>query len=140
MEERLKAHGHHNVTAEHASTVEVTTDEYLTAQGDCIVGVAADKSPAEFDPAFRQAAQDTSASITMTIRVGDLTDRIVGRGDPALTFASERSLVARTSTYVDDRTILVDGDGAAADLDRELVQRLADGHDIEVILTVDSPE
>jgi hypothetical protein len=61
----------------------------------------------------------------------------VGRGDPALTFENERSLVGRTSTYVDDRTIMLEADRAAADVDRELVCALASGEPVTIVLRVE---
>ncbi|MFB6126773.1 MAG: DUF371 domain-containing protein, partial [Halolamina sp.] len=102
--------------------------DWLTPAGDCIVGVEADRAPAAFDPAFVAACQSRSATIEATV-VAEAGSRraeetVVGRGHPELTFENERSLVARTSTYVDDRTVLVDADRAAADFDRKLVTLL----------------
>jgi hypothetical protein len=62
----------------------------------------------------------------------------VGRGDPGLNLLDDRSLVARTSDYTDDaRTVLVDADAAAADLDRELIEALAAGASVELRLSVE---
>jgi len=126
MEYTVDAEGHANVAGTHASTFEVTTDDYLTPGGDCILGVAADAAPASFPPEFVSVCRDADATITATVEAGGRTDRVTGRGDPELTFDSERSLVGRTSTYVDDRTVLVEADRAAADLDRDLVAALAE--------------
>jgi hypothetical protein len=50
-------------------------------------------------------------------------------------------MVGRTSDYTDDeRTILVDGDAAAGDLDRDLVSALADGADLTLRLEVEPAE
>ncbi|MEF8854148.1 MAG: DUF371 domain-containing protein [Haloarculaceae archaeon] len=167
-QEVVHARGHENVTATHASTVEVTSDDYLTPAGDCILAVEADRMPADFDEAFVAACQDADATIRADIEVGadrsdeaeggqesergeqseagEGTDRadggddtvtIRGRGDPALTFESERSLVGRTSEYVDDRTVLLEADRAAGDLPRKLVEALADGAAMKLRLTVD---
>ncbi|MFB6105042.1 MAG: DUF371 domain-containing protein [Halobacteriaceae archaeon] len=137
MEERFQAQGHEHVAATHASTLEVTTDEFLTPAGDCIVGVGADRAPSEVSAAFKAACQDATATITLTLSAAGIEDSVQGRGDPGLTFESDRSLVARTSTYIDDRTVLVDADGAAADLDRALITALADGASLEATLTVE---
>ena len=67
MEEVIHARGHEHVAAEHASTFEVTTDDYLTPAGDCILAIEADRAPADFDPAFVEACRDAAATITMTI-------------------------------------------------------------------------
>ena len=125
--ETITAHGHEHVQATHESTVEFTSDDWLTPAGDCILGVEADQVPADFDPAFVDAAQSADAEITVTIEAGDHSQTIAGRGHPELTFDDDRSMVARTSTYTDDRTVMIDADAAAADIDRELVAVLADG-------------
>ena len=148
--EVVHATGHEHVTAEHASTVELTTDDWLTPAGDCIVGVDAGCAPRDFAPEFRESCRDADATITATFAVGepgadiaDLADpahvdEIVGRGDPDLALSDDRSLVGRTSEYTDDeRTIFVDGDGAAADLDRDLVAALAEGAPLTLRLAVE---
>ena len=150
--EVVRATGHEHVTAEHASTFELTTDDWLTPAGDCILGVEADRTPRDFSAAFREACQDATATITATVAVGDPdeesvsiedpthVDTVVGRGDPDLSLVDDRSMVGRTSDYTDDeRTILVGGDGAAADLDRDLVAALADGAPLALRLTVERP-
>jgi len=136
MEELVTARGHEHVTAEHASTWELTSDDWLTPAGDCILGVAADRMPADFDPAFTEACRDREATITATLHVGNHEATVTGQGHPDLTFADDRSLVVRTSEYVDDRTVMVAADAAAGDLDRSLVAALADGADCRLVLRV----
>ncbi|WP_435097798.1 DUF371 domain-containing protein [Halarchaeum sp. P4] len=136
-QEVVHASGHENVSAAHASTFEVTTDDYLTPAGDCILAVEADRAPADFDDAFVEAAQDADATITATLEAGGHEESVTGRGDPELTFESERSMVGRTSTYVDERTIMLDADFAAEGFDRDLVAALADGADATFTLTVE---
>ena len=137
MEEIIHARGHEHVTAEHSSTFEVTTDDFLTPAGDCILAIEADRAPADFDPDFIEACQDTEATITVTIEAGGHVDSISGRGDPDLEFTNERSLVGRTSEYVDDRTIMNDAPFAAEGFDRDLVAALADGAETTVRITVE---
>ncbi|WP_430504631.1 DUF371 domain-containing protein [Haloparvum sp. PAK95] len=150
LSETIHATGHENVRAEHGSTFEVTTDDWLTPAGDCILAVEADRTPADFAPAFVQACRDSDATITAELVVGDGDDdgdaadederheaTIVGSGHPDLAFNNDRSAVGRTSEYVDDRTIMVKADAAAADLDRDLVDALAAGADLELTLRVD---
>jgi hypothetical protein len=168
VREVVHARGHEHVSGTHASTLEVTSDDWLTPAGDCILAVDADRTPADFAPAFRDAARDPDATITCNITVDgddettgseDETARsdgetagtdagdesteapsvtVTGRGHPDLELTSDRSLVARTSTYVDDRTIMVDADVAAGDVDRDLVRALADGAACRVVLAVES--
>ncbi|MFC7134456.1 MULTISPECIES: DUF371 domain-containing protein [Salinibaculum] len=137
MEEVVHAHGHEHVAAEHASTFELTSDDYLTPAGDCILGIEADRTPADFDREFVTACQSHDATIVATVEAAGHTETVEGRGHPDLVFENERSLVGRTSDYVDDRTVMVGADAAAADLDRALVAALAEGADLTLTLRVE---
>ncbi|ADQ67902.1 hypothetical protein C499_16732 [Halogeometricum borinquense DSM 11551] len=141
-EEVVRARGHENVSAEHASTFEVTSDDWLTPAGDCILAVEADRTPEDFDDDFVAACQDESATITAIVEVEDddgetYQQTVEGSGHPDLTFEGDRSHVGRTSDYVDDRTILVGADAAAGDFDRDLVAALANGGDVTFTLRVE---
>ncbi len=135
--QRVRATGHENVTAEHASTLEFTSDDWLTPAGDCILGVEAVPVPAAFADGFVEACQSTDATITATIRAAGSRQRIKGRGDPELTFEDDRSMVVRTSEYVDDRTVMVGADTAAAGIDRDIVDALARGESLECVFEVE---
>ena len=137
VEATVRARGHEHVSGEHASTFEVTTDDYLTPAGDCILGVEADAAAADLPERFVDACRSPDATIVATVAANGHEETIVGRGHPDLTFADDRSLVGRTSDYVDDRTIMVGADAAAADLDRALVGALADGADLTLTLRVE---
>ncbi|WP_306059482.1 DUF371 domain-containing protein [Natronococcus wangiae] len=137
LEEVIRARGHEHVSAEHASTFEVTTDDYLTPAGDCILAIEADRAPADFDPAFAEACRDEDATITVTVEADGHRESVEGRGDPDLEFTNERSAVGRTSDYVDDRTVVVGAEFAAEGLDRDLVDALADGAEATVTITVE---
>ncbi|AEM57930.1 conserved hypothetical protein [Haloarcula hispanica ATCC 33960] len=133
----VHAQGHENVSGEHASTLEVTSDDFLTPAGDCILAIEADRVPADFDSEFVTACQDADATITATIEAGEQTVTVTGTGHPDLSFENDRSHVLRTSDYVDDRTVMVNADTAAGDVDRDLVEALADGHDATLTLSVE---
>ncbi|MFB6102989.1 MAG: DUF371 domain-containing protein [Haloplanus sp.] len=137
MREVIHAHGHENVSATHGSTFEVTTDDWLTPAGDCILGIEADCAPADFDDDFLAACRDPDATITVTLDADGERERVQARGHPELTFESERSAVVRTSTYVDDRTVAVAADAAADALDRQFVAELVTGGDLTVTLSVE---
>jgi hypothetical protein len=140
MEEVVHARGHENVSAEHTSTFEVTSDDYLTPAGDCILAIEGDRTPADFDDKFVSACQQSDSTIVATIEVGEHTETIEGRGHPDLTFENDRSLVGRTSEYVDDRTVMVDADNPALGIDREMVEALAAGAELRLRLSVHSAD
>ncbi|AFK18574.2 DUF371 domain-containing protein [Haloferax mediterranei ATCC 33500] len=141
MQEVIRARGHEHVSAEHASTFEVTSDDWLTPAGDCILAIDADRTPADFDPEFVGACQSHDATIDVTVRVeaGEDTyeQTVSGRGHPELTFDGDRSIVFRTSDYVDDRTGVVGAEHAAEGFDRDLVSALTDGADLTVTIEVE---
>ncbi|WP_134669260.1 DUF371 domain-containing protein [Halorussus marinus] len=136
MDEVIHATGHEHVSAAHASTFEVTTDDFLTPAGDCILGIEADRAPADFDPEFVAACRDAEATVTATFEADGHRETVTGRGDPDLTFESDRSAVGRTSDYVDDRTVMVGAEFAAEAFDRDLAAALAAGADLTVTLSV----
>ncbi len=136
MKEQFRACGHEHVHGAHTSTLEVTTDDYLTPAGDCIIGIDATKAPTGFRSSFVDACRDESATITTTFATADIEETIEGRGDPRLSFSSPRSAVWRTSEYVDDRTVAIACDGAAADLSGSLIDALANGADLHVTISV----
>lgn len=138
MEEVVHAHGHEHVTARHASTLELTTDDYLTQAGDCILGIEADRAPADFDRVFVAACQDPEATITLVLRADGHWESVTGSGHPDIECTNDRSMVGRTSDYVDDRTIFVDADKAAGDLNRDLIDALAAGADLTATITVET--
>jgi len=134
--ETIRARGHEHVQATHASTFELTSDDWLTPAGDCILGIEADRTPADFADSFVEAAQSVDAEITATLSAGDHTHTITGRGHPDLSFEDDRSAVGRTSDYTCERTIMIGADSAAESVDRELVEALADGADLTLELRV----
>ncbi len=134
--ETIHAQGHEHVSAAHSSTFEVTSDDWLTPAGDCILAIDADRTPADFSAEFVEAARQPTAEITATIATDNQSQTIVGRGHPDLTFTGDRSAVGRTSEYTDDRTIMIGADAAAKHVDRDLVAALQDGGDVTLTLRV----
>ncbi len=127
MKEVVRAHGHEHVSARHASTLELTSEDYLTPAGDCILGIEADRTPTDFDPGFVDACRNVGATITAMLEADGYTETVRGQGHPDLEFTSSRSMVCRTSQYIDERTVMVGADRAAGDLGRDFVAALADG-------------
>ena len=138
--EIIHARGHEHVQSTHESTFEVTSDDWLTPAGDCILAIEADRTPADFSDEFVDAAQSHDATITATLSTENHTHTITGRGHPDLTYEGDRSAVGRTSDYVDDRTIMVGAEGAAESVDRELVAALAEGAKLTLELRVTADE
>lgn len=135
--ETVRAIGHENVTGTHESTLELTSDDWLTKAGDCIIAVESDRAPSDFDREYVSACRDGDATITVHISAAGLEQTITGRGHPDLTFENDRSMVLRTSDYVDDRTVMIEANTAACGLDRDLIGAIAEGADLTATLRVE---
>ncbi len=119
----INAKGHPNIKAQHKTTLEVTTEDYVTHRGDCIIAVAADKAAADINPRLL-AELALGYSLAIAIEAGSLIDVFFAQGAPGHTPSSKTSIVIRRSTYLDDRTLAVHSTKAARDIDRKLAAKL----------------
>jgi hypothetical protein len=110
--------------ATHPTTFEVTKDKVLSPRGNCIVGVNANKGPRDFSNRFIDLCRQDESSIQVQLQVGGIVDLIEGRGSSKLTFEHSSESVGRKSTFASSRTIMVEADRAARDLNRELIGAL----------------
>jgi len=118
------AYGHPNVIGEHKTTLEITTEEELTSQGTCIIGVRTTQTLRDLNDEIKALAKSTRTQIQLTMSVDGLVERVMGRGSPGLTYSDQISMVARTSSFECGRTVMVGADRVASDLDRRFVQKL----------------
>ncbi|MHA2379208.1 MAG: DUF371 domain-containing protein [Candidatus Thorarchaeota archaeon] len=121
---RFRAFGHGNVTGEHETTVEITSEPTLTPRGTCIVGIRADMTLQRMDSQVKELVKSKNTRIVLKLAVTDLVEKITGRGDPRLTYSDSVAMVARKSSFVCGRTLMVQSDKAASDLNRSLIEGL----------------
>jgi hypothetical protein len=122
----FQARGHENVIGEHKTTVEITAEDYLTREGTCIIGIRADQTLSEMPSKIKTLAASEATKIILKLKTGNLIEEVTGRGDPGLTYSDTVSMVARKSSFVCDRTLMVGADKAASDLSRIFVAALKD--------------
>jgi uncharacterized protein len=108
LEEEIIFQGHKNILSLHSRTIEITKDSVLTKNGDCIVGVSANKACDDLDPALKQKFN------------------ILGLGNNHLQVTHKHDIVLRKSNYVDPRTLIVSCDKSAIDIPRYLIKALTD--------------
>ncbi|MFW9805239.1 MAG: DUF371 domain-containing protein [Candidatus Thorarchaeota archaeon] len=121
---RFKAYGHENIVGEHKTTVELTSEDFLTKQGTCIVGVRAEITLNQLDSRIKELAALSGTKIVLNMSIDGLTEVVNGTGSPGLTYTDTTSMVARTSTFECERTLMVNADKAASDLNRDFIDRL----------------
>jgi hypothetical protein len=133
----FSARGHKNVMSTHKTTFEVTKEEHLTKQGDCIVAVESTMSAVDLPEKFKEAAKREGAQITVTIEAEHIKEIVKAKGSSHLEFTHPTDLVVRKSSYVCGRTLAIDADKASIDFSRKLVEKLKDPNQmVKVTLTV----
>ena len=124
--EVIQASGHPEIRATHSMTLEITKENHLTKRGDCIIATCASKGCADLSPEFSKLMRNNQTHVTLKIEAGELSEIITGRGDTKLTLTHPTDLVARKSNYTCNRTIMVQANKSASDLNREFVKMLRD--------------
>jgi len=125
----IHAKGHPNVKSTHKTTLEITKEDYLTPKGDCIIGISADKSMADFSDELREKIRN-SDKIIIEIVVGDLKDTIIGKGHKDLILNHPTDIVIRKSNFICPRTLMINADKSAKELNYKIVERLKKGEDL----------
>jgi len=122
----FKAFGHENVTGKHKTTVEITSENFLTRQGTCIVGIQATQTLAGLDSTIKELATLETTKILLVMEVNGIIEQVTGTGAPGLSYSDSMSMVARTSSYQCGRTLMIHSDKAASDLSKDFVKGLKD--------------
>ena len=126
--DEIKFKGHPNVLATHPRTIEITKDNYLTKEGDCIVGINANKACNDINPKLRSLITQDNIPIKFEIIVGNLSFEIIGRGNSKLTLSNAHDLVIRTSNYISTRTVSINCNKAAIHIPRDIIMLLQDSN------------
>lgn len=138
-QEIIRCRGHPHVLGTHPTTFEVTREEHLTKNGNCIIGVAADKGCRDLSEHFREILSHDDAALLTHLACGGTVVEIRSRGSSALTLDHPTDLVWRRSAFVCGRTIGILSDTVAKTLPRDLVHCLERGDEMVVTLTVMRP-
>ncbi len=139
-QEIIRCRGHPLVLGTHPTTFEVTCEEHLTGNGNCIIGIGADKGCAGLSGDFRQILAHDDAVLVTRLSTGNAEVEVRSRGSAHLTLDHPTDLVWRRSTFTCGRTIGICSDHVAATLSRELIAALRNGEEMTVTLTVTRPD
>lgn len=135
--EYICAHGHDLITAKHETTFEFTKDDFLTNRGDCIIAVGA-KGTKELSEDFKRLASIDLAKITISMEVDGITEMTIGQGNRKLKFDHPTDMVARKSSYICPRTLMIRSNKSASDLDSKFIDRLKNSKStINIVIMVE---
>ncbi|HIP17482.1 MAG TPA: DUF371 domain-containing protein [Methanothermococcus okinawensis] len=132
----ITAKGHPNIKSTHKTTLEITKENYLTPRGDCILGISANRSMRDFPEEFKEKLRN-SDKITVEITVDNLKEVIVGKGHKDLILNHPTDIVIRKSDYLCPRTLFINADKGAKDIDRKLVDKLKEGYSLIFKIIID---
>ena len=121
--EEIYAYGHENVLGTHDTTIEFTKNTDLTPKGDCIVAINATKACSDLKPDLKEKIK-SGGKFVITLQVDHLSDTFQGYGSEKLKLSDEEDMVFRKSTFICDRTVLINCTKAARDINRDLIERL----------------
>lgn len=138
-QEFVRCRGHPLVLGTHPTTFEVTREDHLTENGNCIIGIGADKGCAGLSAAFRAMLARDDAVLLTRLECGGVVSEITSRGSVWMTLDHPSDMVWRRSTFVCGRTIGISSDNVAATLPGELIRNLVLGKEMLVTLTVTCP-
>ncbi|OYT27415.1 MAG: hypothetical protein B6U97_01700 [Candidatus Altiarchaeales archaeon ex4484_96] len=134
--DEFSASGHPNVCAKHKTTLELTTDDYLTPRGDCIIAIKADKSLKQLPDMLLDKLRKNESRIKLLIECNGVQDEVFAWGSADLILNHPADMVVRKSDFICPRTLAIKANKAAADLKRELVGELRKGLDVKISLKV----
>ena len=116
--------GHKHVLSLHEKTLEITKDDDLTPQGDCIVGVNSNISCIDLPEKMKKKIRNPETKIKFTLKVGKFSFKVNGFGSEKLTLKHVSDIVLRKSAFTCSRTIAINCDKASSDIPRDLVRLL----------------
>jgi hypothetical protein len=118
--------GHKNILSLHKKTIEITKDDKLTVNGDCIVGTNSSLACIDLPEKFKKKIQDPKTEIIFSIVSGEYSFFIHGMGSEKLTLKHPSDMVLRKSAFTCSRTIAIKCDKASDDMPRKMVKKLQD--------------
>ena len=129
--------GHPNVLAEHKTTLEFTTDNYVLQKGDCIIGLRSSKTLLEINDKMKEEMKKEGSKISVSISVNGLEEYIEGEGSPDLNFSDKRAIIIRKSSFKCPRTLMINSNKAASDISRDIIELMKDENSImKIVVTV----
>jgi hypothetical protein len=138
-QEIIQCRGHPLVSGTHPTTFEVTSELHLTSNGNCIIGIAADKGCAGLSSKFKQVLAHDDARLMTRLACGEIEMVINSRGSSQFTLTHPTDMVWRRSKFVCGRTIGILSDRVAATLSCELIKNLIAEKNMVVTLIATRP-
>ena len=116
--------GHKNILSLHEKTIEISKDNELTVNGDCIVGINSSLACIDLPEKFKKKIQNPNTVIAFTIVADEYSFSIHGKGSEKLTLKHTDDIVLHKSAFTCSRTIAINCDKASDDIPRTMIKKL----------------
>ena len=116
--------GHKNILSLHKKTIEITKDDKLTVNGDCIIGTNSSVACIDLPEKFKKKIQNPTTEIKFSIVADEHSFSIRGKGSDKLTLKHTTDIVLRKSAFTCSRTIAINCDKASDDIPRTMIKKL----------------
>ena len=136
MEYTFIVTGHSNVTSKHKTTLEVTKDTEIGITADCIIGVRSKVSMEDIPKEILNAIKNEETPVILRLETENAVDEIKGYGHPELSLDHPKDIVTRKSSFKCSRTLMINADKAACDLNNELIEDLKKSKRLKVTIIV----
>ena len=136
MYQIVKVLGHKNIKSTHDTTIEITTENFVTPTGDCIIGISANKGLADLRDDIKEKIR-SGAKMRIRFNAGGVIEEVKGKGHKKLDLTSNECMIIRKSDFTCPRTLMIKADKAAKDLSRDMIELLKMGQDMEVRIIID---
>ncbi|MDD3985448.1 MAG: DUF371 domain-containing protein [Methanobacterium sp.] len=128
--------GHPNITSKHKTTLELTKDIEIGKTADCIIGVGSKISMENIPKEILNAIKKEETIILLRLETENGFDEIKGYGHPELTLDHPTDMVTRKSTFKCSRTLMINADKAAYDINNKLIEDLKKSKDLKVTIII----
>jgi uncharacterized protein len=133
ISEEIVFKGHPNVQSLHSRTIEITKDKDLTLNGDCIIGVNANKSCRDLSTEIKEKIKKNNSLIEIEIIVEPYSFVIKGNGNDNLLLSNHEDIVLRKSKFICDRTLSINCDFSSLDIPRNIINILKNPSNIGIM-------
>jgi hypothetical protein len=113
----------------------ITKDENLTKRGDCVVAVKAEKGLSDLSVQLKKIIKKEKAKIIFMLETGGQKLKVNGFGHPDLSLSDPKDIVVRKSSYICDRTLMINANISASDVPPNLVELLQSSEN-EIVVTI----
>jgi hypothetical protein len=120
----IQFRGHKSIRSLHPTTLEITTEEELTTNGTCIIGVGSDKGCADLSEDLKKGISRNGSRLVINLVVGENEFIFSASGSVLLPLTHPQDIVIRKSDFYCPRTVAIESSAAAIDIPRRIVEEL----------------